>query len=40
MAEIPAGTTQTGGKNMAWFGKIERKLAKLSKTTFTYRSSS
>jgi hypothetical protein len=32
------------GKQMAktgvWFGEIERKLAKLSKTTFTYRSSS
>jgi hypothetical protein len=23
-----------------WFGEIERKLAKLSMTTFTYRSSS
>ncbi len=29
-------TTKTG----VWFGEIERKLAKLSKTTFTYRSSS
>jgi hypothetical protein len=32
------------GKQMAktgvWFGEIERKLAKLSKTTFTYHSSS
>jgi hypothetical protein len=28
------------GKNLAWFGEIERKLAKLSKTIFTYRSSS
>jgi hypothetical protein len=28
------------GKNLAWFGEIERKLAKLSMTTFTYRSSS
>jgi hypothetical protein len=28
------------GKNLVWFGEIERKLAKLSKTTFTYRSSS
>jgi hypothetical protein len=27
-------------KNLVWFGEIERKLAKLSKTTFTYRSSS
>jgi hypothetical protein len=25
---------------MVWLGEIERKLAKLSKTTFTYRSSS
>ncbi len=40
MAESPAGTRQTVGKNMVWFGEIERKLAKLSKTTFTYRSSS
>jgi hypothetical protein len=36
----PAGTRQTDGKNLVWFGGIERKLAKLSKTTFTYRSSS
>jgi hypothetical protein len=36
----PAGTRQTYGKNYVWFGEIERKLAKLSKTTFTYRSSS
>jgi hypothetical protein len=36
----PAGTKQTDGKNLVWFGEIERKLAKLSKTTFTYRSSS
>ncbi len=28
------------GKNLVWFGEIERKLAKLSKTSFTYRSSS
>jgi hypothetical protein len=28
------------GKNLVWFGEIERKLAKLSTTTFTYRSSS
>jgi hypothetical protein len=33
----PAGTRQTDGKNMVWFGEIERKLAKLSMTTFTYR---
>jgi hypothetical protein len=35
-----AGTRQTDGKNLVWFGEIERKLVKLSKTTFTYRSSS
>jgi hypothetical protein len=35
-----AGTRQTVGKNLVWFGEIERKLAKLSKTTFAYRSSS
>jgi hypothetical protein len=38
--KILAGTRQTDGKNLVWFGEIERKLAKLSKTTFTYRSSS
>jgi hypothetical protein len=38
--ESPAGTRQTGGKNLVWFGELERKLAKSSKTTFTYRSSS
>jgi hypothetical protein len=27
-------------QNRIWFGEIERKLAKLSKTTLTYRSSS
>ncbi len=27
-------------KNLVWFGEIERKLAKLSKTTFAYCSSS
>jgi hypothetical protein len=36
----PTGTRQTDSKNLDWFGEIERKLAKLSKTTFTYRSSS
>jgi hypothetical protein len=36
-----AGTRQTYGKNYVWFGEIEnRKLAKLTKPTFTYRSSS
>jgi hypothetical protein len=34
------GTRQTDGKNLVWFGGIERKLAKLSLLTFTYRSSS
>ncbi len=34
----PAGTRQTDGKNLVWFGELESKLAKLSKTTFTYRS--
>ncbi len=28
------------GKNLLWFREIERKLTKLSMTTFTYRSSS
>ncbi len=39
---ILAGTMQqTVGKNLVWFGEIEeKKLAKLSKTTFAYRSSS
>ncbi len=38
--ESPAGTRQTDVKHLVWFGELERKLAKLSKTTFTYRSSS
>ncbi len=29
--------TNRGEKNMVWFGEIERKLAKLSVATFTYR---
>jgi hypothetical protein len=29
--EIPAGTRQTDGKNLVWFGELERKLAKLHK---------
>jgi hypothetical protein len=33
-------TRQTDGKNLVWFGEIERKLAKLSKATLTYHSSS
>jgi hypothetical protein len=28
------------GENLVWFGEIERKVAKLSMTTLTYRSSS
>jgi hypothetical protein len=36
----PAGTRKTDGKILVWFGETERKLAKLSKTTYTYRSSS
>jgi hypothetical protein len=36
----PAGAKQADGKNLVWFGEIEKKLAKLSKTTFAYRSSS
>jgi hypothetical protein len=32
------GTRQT--EKILWFGEIERKLAKLSMPTFTYRSSS
>jgi hypothetical protein len=41
MAEMTSPETrQTEGKNLAWFGEIERKLAKLSMPTFTYRSSS
>ncbi len=36
-------TVYTGkqmAKNLVWFGELERKLAKSSKTTFIYRSSS
>jgi hypothetical protein len=33
--ESPAGTRQTDSKNLVGFGEIERKLAKLSMTTFT-----
>ncbi len=36
----PAGTRQTDGKKLVWFGEEERKIAKLSKTTLTDRSSS
>jgi hypothetical protein len=34
------GTRQTDGKNLVWFGEIERKLAKLPMLTFTPCSSS
>jgi hypothetical protein len=40
MAEKAGWETAKDGKNLVWFGEIERKLAKLSMTTFTYRSSS
>ncbi len=39
-AKSSLGTRQTDGKNLVWFGEIERKLTKLSIPTFTYRSSS
>jgi hypothetical protein len=46
-AEIESGMAEKSSWDQAnirqkigWFGEIERKLAKLSKTTFTYRSSS
>ena len=38
--EKPSWDQATDGKNLVWFGELERKLAKLSKTTFAYRSSS
>jgi hypothetical protein len=34
------GIKKTDRKNGVWFGEIERKLAKLSMPTFTYRFSS
>jgi hypothetical protein len=34
------GHRQTEGKNLVWVGEMERKLAKLLMTTFSYRSSS
>jgi hypothetical protein len=34
------GIRQTEGKNLVWFGELERKLAKLSMPNFTYHSSS
>jgi hypothetical protein len=40
LAEKSSWDWQTDGINLVWFGEIERKLAKLSMTTFAYRSSS
>jgi hypothetical protein len=37
---VQLGPGKQTAKFGVWFGEIERKLAKLSKTTFTYRSSS
>jgi hypothetical protein len=37
---IQLGPDKQTAKIGVWLGEIERKLAKLSKTTFTYRSSS
>jgi hypothetical protein len=37
---VQLGPGKQMAKTKVWFGEIERKLAKLSKTTFTYRSSS
>jgi hypothetical protein len=34
------GTRQTDGENLVCIGEIERKVAKLSMPTFTYRCSS
>ncbi len=38
LAEKSSWDRQTDGKHLVWFGEIERKLAKLSMTTFAYRS--
>ena len=40
MAEKSSWDQANIGKNYVWFGEIERKLGKFSKTTFTDRSSS
>jgi hypothetical protein len=37
---VQLGPGKQTAKTGVWFGEIERKLAKLSKTTFAYRSSS
>ncbi len=34
------GPGKQTAKNLVWFGELERKIAKFSKTTVTYRSSS
>jgi hypothetical protein len=45
-AEIETGMAgnsswdQADGKNLVWFGELERKFSQISKTTFTYCSSS
>ncbi len=43
-AEIETGMAERSSlgtrQNLVWFGEIERKFAKLSTPTFTYRSSS
>jgi hypothetical protein len=36
LAEKSSWDRQTDGKNLVWFGEIERKIAKLSMTTFAY----
>jgi hypothetical protein len=40
MAEKSRWDRQTVDKSLVWFGEIERKLAKLPKTTFAHCSSS
>jgi hypothetical protein len=40
MAENSSWDQANRRQNMVWFGEIEKKLSKLSKTTFTYRSTS
>jgi hypothetical protein len=40
VAEKSSWDKANTGENYAWFGEIERKLAKLLMTTFAYRSSS
>jgi hypothetical protein len=34
MAEKSTGTKQTGGKNLIWFGEIERKISQIIKDYF------